>query len=184
MKLCEGAVLAVILLAGCAPITAVGGKLTLPDQGFEVDLPPGWYRIEAASVREALLLTKDGLPLQFIRIERVAVEKALSHTTKRFTQGMPPQEAAAVEVDNLRSGPEMADFTLLENEPANVGGRRGFRLVATWKTKEGLRLKRIHYGFLDGPWVYRLIYQQAAARHYFDRDLATFDVVRASLRLL
>jgi hypothetical protein len=37
--------------------------------------------------------------------------------------------------------------------------------------------------FLEGKWVYRLIYQ-AAARYYFDRDLATFETLRESFRLL
>ncbi len=40
-----------------------------------------------------------------------------------------------------------------------------------------------NYGFLDGKWVYRLIYQ-AAARYYFDKDLAAFERVRQSLKLL
>ena len=60
-----------------------------------------------------------------------------------------------------------------------LDGRRGFRLVHTWTTKGGYRLKRIHYGFMEGKWVYRIIYQ-AAARHYFDRDLATFEKLRES----
>ena len=70
-----------------------------------------------------------------------------------------------------------------ENAPATVAGRPGFRLVYTWKTKEGLRLKRVHYGFMDGKWVYRLVYQ-AAARYYYEKDLATFERVRESFKLL
>jgi len=66
---------------------------------------------------------------------------------------------------------------------ASGDGRQGFRLVYTWATKDGRRLKRIHYGFMEGKWVYRIIYQ-AAARHYFDRDLTTFEKLRESFRLL
>jgi hypothetical protein len=72
---------------------------------------------------------------------------------------------------------------LIENIPTTVGGKPGFRLLYSWKTKDRLRLKRVQYGFVDGKLVYRLIYQ-AAARHYFDRDLATFERVRESFRLL
>ena len=50
-----------------------------------------------------------------------------------------------------------------------MAGEPGFRLVYAWKTKEGLRLKAVHYGLLDEQWLHRLIYQ-AAARYYFDRD--------------
>ena len=63
------------------------------------------------------------------------------------------------------------------------GGRAWFSAGYRWKTKEGLRLNAVHYGFLHGNALYRLIYQ-AAARYYFDRDLATFERVRESLRLL
>jgi len=171
----------VLFLAGCAPFTAVGGKLAFSQQGFEVDLPQEWY--QAREVGDTLLVTRDGLLLQFIRIERVSVEQELLHTKKKFTRGMQPQEAAELEVDNMRSSPEVFNFELIENIPTTVGGRSGFRLLYSWKTKDGLRLKRVHYGFLDGKWVYRLIYQ-AAARHYFDKDLATFERVRESFRLL
>ncbi|MFQ5929281.1 MAG: hypothetical protein ACE5MK_06255 [Acidobacteriota bacterium] len=172
MKRRKWGIFTAVLLAGCAAFTAVGGKLTLSDQGFEVDLPQGWYR--AVEAREALLLTRDGLPLQFIRIERVSVEEELSYSKRKFAPGMPPSDAAELEADNFRSNPAVFNFDLLENAPATVGDTRGFRLVYTWKTKHGLRLKRVHYGFLDGKLVYRLIYQ-AAAGYYFDRDAATFE---------
>ena len=51
------------------------------------------------------------------------------------------------------------------------------------RLKSGLRLKTVHYGLLDGKWVYRLIYQ-APARYYFEKDLATFEQVRESFKLL
>ena len=193
--------LAAVVLAGCAPLTAVGGKLALSDQGFEVDLPQGWYRVERVGHvhlrtagfpyeaflmekdTDALLITRDGLFLQSIRVERMSVEKDLTHTKRKFAPGMPAVDAAELELDNARSNPVAFNFELRENEPARVGGRPGFRLVYVWKTKDGLRLKRIHYGFLEGKWVYRLIYQ-AAERHYFDQDLQTFERVRESFRLL
>jgi hypothetical protein len=171
----------VLFLAGCAPYTAVGGKLAFSQQGFEVDLPQGWYQAREAG--DALLVTRDGLLLQFIRIERVSGEQELLHTKKKFTRGMQAQEGAELEVDELRSSPEVFNFELIENIPTTVGGKPGFRLLYSWKTKDRLRLKRVQYGFVDGKLVYRLIYQ-AAARHYFDRDLATFERVRESFRLL
>lgn len=194
------AVVAVILLVGCVPFVPVGGKLTLSDQGFEVELPEGWYRHQFSNPKvsaavmgvilahgdwpgEGLAITKDGLPLQVIRIERVSIEEELSHTKRKFASVMPPYEVAEVELDNVRSNPDAFNFELLDNAPAVVGGRSGFRLVYTWKTKEGLRLKVVHYGFLEGDWVYRLVYQ-AAARHYFDRDVATFERILKSFRLL
>lgn len=190
-------IFAAVLVAGCAPFTAVGGKLALDEFGFEVDLPQGWYRHqfarEAAPPSEGairveqgdklLVITRDGLALQAIRVGRVSVDSELPYTKRKFTPGMPPHDVAELEVDNARSNRDIFNFELLENVPATVAGKSGFRLVYTWKTKEGLAVKRVHYGFQDGKWVYRLIYQ-AAARHYFDRDLQTFERVRESFRLL
>jgi len=170
-----------LFLAGCAPYTAVGGKLAFSQQGFEVDLPQAWY--QAREVGDALVITRDGLPLQFIRIERVLVGEDLSHTKRKFAARMVPQNAAEIEVDDLRASPDFYNFELFENTPVTVGGKPGFRLLYSWKTKDGLRLKRVQNGLVDGKWVYRLIYQ-AAARHYFDKDLPTFERVRESFRLL
>ncbi len=47
---------------------------------------------------------------------------------------------------------------------------------------DGPRLGRVHYGVLVRDWVYRVQYQ-AAARYYFDKDLATFERVRESFRV-
>jgi len=178
-----GGCLAAILMAGCATasFTAVSGKLALLDQGLDVSLPEGWYRAEA--VREALLLTRDGPQLQFIYLQRVSLDKELSHTKRKFARGMLPRDAVELEAENLRANQAAIDFGLLEKAPVIVAGQPGFRLVYTWKTKEGLRLKAVHYGVLHGNGLYRLIYQ-AAARHYFDRDLETFERVRESFRLL
>jgi len=171
----------VLFLAGCAPYTAVGGKLAFPHQGFEVDLPQGWY--QAREVGDALLVTRDGILLQFIRIERVSVGEELAHSKRKFAARMSPQDAAGIEMDELRSTPEVFNLEVLESTPATIAGKPGYRFICAWKSKDGLRLKRVHYGFLDGKWAYRLIYQ-AAARHYFDRDMATFERVRESFRLL
>lgn len=192
MKLDRGIVRAllgglVLLLAGCAPFVLASGKQTLTEYEFEVTVPEGWYRAMRApgtlEAPEGLVLTRDGLALQQIRVERVAMDKDLKFTKRKFDVMLPPHEVAEIELDDHWSNPNVFNLTVEENAPAMVDGRRGFRLVYTWQTKDGYRLKRIHYGFMEGKWVYRLIYQ-AAARHYFERDLTTFDKLRESFHLL
>jgi hypothetical protein len=177
----------VLLLAGCAPFVLASGKQTLNEYEFEVTVPEDWYRAVRApgsvEAYQGLVLTRDGLPLQQIRVERVAVDKELKFTKRKFDVKLPPHELAEIELDDHRSNPNVFNLTIEENAPATVDGRRGFKLVYTWTTKEGYRLKRTHYGFLEGKWVYRIFYQ-AAARYYFDRDLATFEKLRESFRLL
>ena len=176
-----------LLLAGCAPFVLASGKQTLSEYEFEVAVPDGWYRAmrdpKTLKALEGLVLTRDGLVLQQIRVERVAVEKDLKSTKRKFDVKLPPQEVAEIELDDHRSNPNVFNLAVEENVPAIVDGRRGFKLVYTWSTKDGYRLKGIHYGFMEGKWVYRIIYQ-AAARYYFDHDLAVFEKLRGSFRLL
>lgn len=147
---------------------------------FQVTLPAEWRR--AWLIEDALLLTRDGVSLQYIRIGVVAVGDELPLTKKTFANGMSPQEVVALELDEVRSDQTLRNFALVENTPLQVAGLPGFRLIYTFKTENGLRLKRVHYGVLVRDWVYRVQYQ-APARHYFEKGLATFERVRESFRI-
>jgi hypothetical protein len=153
----------------------------MDSQGYEASLPAGWRR--ATTVSDSLLLTRDGVSLQYMRIERVAVGDELTHTKKKFAKRMSPQDVAEVELEEVRSDQGMRNVELLENAPLQVAGFPGFKLVYTFKIEGGPRLKRVHYGLLVRDWVYRVQYQ-AAAKYYFDKDLSTFERVRESFRLL
>jgi len=172
--------LLLLLTAGCAPYSRVSGNATISELGIEAALPDGWYR--ANRVTDALLITKDGFPLQFIRIERVEHDKELQFTKRKFSPGMPPHDVAELEADNLRSATGISNFELLDNRPVIIGGLQGFRLDFQWRTSDGLRVKRTHYGFMKDKWVYRIVYH-AAARHYFDRDLPAFTAILGSFKL-
>ena len=167
-------------LGGCAPWVLVEGSYRMDSQNFDVNLPADWRR--ATTVSDSLLLTRDGIGLQYIRIEQVAVGGELKHTKKKVAKGMSPQEVAEVELDEVRSDQGMRNVELVDNVPFQVAGLPGFKLVYTFRAENGLRLKRVHYGVLLRGWVYRIQYQ-APARHYFDKDLATFERVRESFRV-
>ena len=177
--------LAAYALSGCGPWVQVGGPYRysphpVDPAGFQVILPAEWRR--ATFIEDSLLLTRDGVSLQYIRIEQVAVGDELAYTKKRFARGMSPLDVAEVELDEARSDQTAKQFELLANVPFQVGGFPGFKLVYTFKTVNGLRLKRVHFGVLVRTWVYRVQYQ-AAARFYFDKDLATFERVQESFRV-
>jgi hypothetical protein len=171
-----------LLLAGCAPFVLASGRQSLSEYGFDVTVPDGWYRAMRGEASEALVVTRDGLALQQIVISRAPVDKELKHTKRRFDAKLPPHELAEITLDNMRSDPAVHVFAVEENVPATINGRQGYKVVYTWALKGGYRLKRVHYGFLDGTWVYQIVYQ-AAARHYFDRDLATFEQMRESFQV-
>ena len=174
-------VLLLTALSGCAPWVRVEGPYRMDSQGYEASLPAGWRR--ATTVGDSLLVTRDGVSLQNIRVDRVAVGDELAHTKKKFGKGMLPQDVAALELDEVRSDQAVRNFALVENVPFQVAGLPGFKLIYTFKTENGLRMKRVHYGVLVRGWGYRVQYQ-APARYYFDKDLATFERVRESFRLL
>ena len=167
-------------VSGCAPWVQVEGPYRMDSQGYEANLPAGWRR--ATTVSDSLLLTRDGVSLQSIRIERVAVGDELTHTKKKVAKSMSPQDVAEVELDEVRSDQDIRNFELSENVPFQVAGLPGFKLVYSFRAVNGLRLRRVHYGVLVRDGVYRIQYQ-APARYYFDKDLATFERVRESFRV-
>jgi len=171
-----------LLLAGCAPFVLASGTQSLSEYGFEVTVPDGWYRAMRGEASEALVVTRDGLALQQILIWRAPVDKELKYTKRRFDAKLPPYELAEITLDNMRSDPAVNDFAVAEDAPVTICGHQGYKVVYTWALKGGYRLKRVHYGFLEGTWIYQIVYQ-AAARHYFDRDVGTFEQMRESFRL-
>jgi len=176
---------AVLLLAGVAAcangprwIPAGGGFI--PESGaYSLQLPEGWMRLADPG---RVFVSRDGPYLQRIDVRVLQVGTPLGATKKTFSRGMLPQEAAELVQDALLSSPGMQGMTLLENAPATLDGHPGFKLVIGYKATDGLKMRALVYGMLDGDSVYELMYR-ATERYYFERDLPTFEQVRASFRI-
>ena len=95
---------------------------------------------------------------------------------------MTPQELAELVIDDIRASEALTEARVLENAPAPVGGRKGFRVLATFRDARGLARKIAIYGLLDEKRFYRLFYV-APERHYFARDLPVFEELVRSFRL-
>lgn len=190
------------LLPSCAPYVLVEGKFTASTENFEVDLPSGWRKHDIAfdhhpvsrSLLEdlekrrnlswdALRITRDGLLLQQIAIGRLAIDKELPYTKRKFSKGMLPQEVAGVIIDNIRSNPNITNQQVMENLPAQVGGAPGFKLLYTYRTKKGLTMKVACYGVMLADSYYYLLYE-APARHYFAIDYSVFEKVKETFRIV
>lgn len=169
-----------LFVVGCAAWVKVGGLYKSEPHNFSVELPSGWMRL---NTRDRLYITRDGVLLQNIMIERLNIEKPLEHTKKKFSKDMLPQEVADVVLDNISSDQTVLNFEVLENIPARISGFPGFKVVFTYKNKDGLRLKSISYGFVTNEWFYGIRYT-AAHRYYFDKDLKTFERVFESFKLI
>lgn len=168
-----------VFITGCATWTKTGGIYKNTSYNFQAELPWGWMKYQGKD----LLITKDGELLQNIWVERVRFDKELPFTKKRFQKDMLASEVAQVEIDNFSSNKMISNFEVLENVPSTIGNADGFKLVYRFRNDDGLKLKKIHYGFLSCDWVYRITYT-AAEGYYFNRDLEAFNKLVESFRLI
>jgi hypothetical protein len=179
------ALLLTTLLAatGCvtAPWVPAGGAYTSAAEHYTIDLPEGWMRW-TQDENGRLVVTRDGVWLQLIMIERHRVGQPLKHTKKKLATGMMPQEAAEVLLDNFSSNKDVSGLEVKDNRPITISGKPGFWTVVTYKTKDDLKVRVVYCGVLDGEWFYGLRYA-APQRHYFDKDVKTFETMLRSFKL-
>jgi hypothetical protein len=155
------------------------GTFSPPSGRYTVEFPAGWMRL---GERDTVVASRDGLFLQRIDVFQHETGKPVGGTRKVVVGGMLPQEVAEVVQDALASSRGMQGVTVLENAPAVLDGRPGFKLLVAYKDRDGLRMKLVVYGALVGDSLYELAYG-APERHYFDRDLPTFEQVRSTFRI-
>ena len=171
----------VLFLGGCAPWMVVGGPYENTQQNFKAEFPKGWRKFNLS--RDDVLITKDGISLQYIRISRSPIEQELQHTKKKFTKEMLPQEVAEIVIQNFRSNPDIMNHQLLLNNPTTIGGYPGFNIAVAFQTMEGLTKKSIIYGFLSGSSYYEILYE-APERYYFSKEESEFEKVKDTFKLL
>lgn len=135
-----------------------------------------------AGTGEPIVITRDGMMLQNIRVERFSIDKDLKNRKRKLAVGMLPHETAEIILDDLSSDQSMANITVMENAPATIGGHAGFRTVFTFRDADNLRMKSIYYGVLAKGFFYSLWYT-AAERHYFDKDAGTFEKMCKSFKI-
>jgi hypothetical protein len=172
---------AAVLAVACASgprWVPVDGTFAPPSRRYTIELPRGWMRL---GDRDAVVASREGLYLQRIDVFQHEVGRPLGGTRKGVFVGMLPQEASEVVQDALASSPGIHDLDVVENAPAVLDGQPGFKLVVAYKDRDGLRMRSVVYGALVGQSLYELSYS-APERHYFDRDLPTFEQVRLSFR--
>ena len=95
---------------------------------------------------------------------------------------MLPQEAAGVIIDEIASDRLIYNFNVIENVPAIIDGREGFKILFTYKDQKGSAFKTLYYGFISGDSFYNLRYN-AAARYYFEKDIAVFEQLLSSFKV-
>ena len=176
-------ILALLLAAsGCASWEVIGPENTrLKEDGFEVDLPAGWVR--AMFERDQIILTHEGLPLQQIMVRSRPNKKAFPKLKKPADDKLLPSELAEMQVaETKRTGQVESNLEVLENEPATIAGRLGFKVRLRFVTPRGLPMEQLLYGFCDDKHYY-LLGLQAPGLYYFDAHRGEFERMVASFKL-
>lgn len=167
-----------LLLVSCTPWIQVGGLYT-HESNYTVDLPQGWMKY---NMSDDLIITRDGVLLQNVMITKKKIDDKFAYTKKKLAKDMLPQEVAEVLVDDYSSNSNLMNFEIIENTPAKISGQAGFKTVFKYKNRDGLRIKTICYGFLNGETLFTIRYT-AAQRYYFEKDVQTFDRIKDSFKL-
>jgi hypothetical protein len=179
--------LVALLASACihdeSPWREVGGRY---DSGswfgprISMPLPDGWMMRNG--VKDGLIATRDGFNLQTIAIVRADPDDPLPHTKKVVRQGMRPEELAEVLLDDLRGSGGVNGLAVVATKPVTIGGSPGFRTTVAFKDEWGMKVKAVVCGTLVGSRAFRITYV-APARHYFDKDLPTFDAALAGVTI-
>jgi hypothetical protein len=152
----------------------------LPPQIATIEIPSEWSRVKGG---RPLLITREGAFRQYVLVQEIHVDRSFHHTDRTLKRGMLPQAAAEVIVDEIASDRAVLDFRLIENRPDVIDDHDGFRLVFTYRTREGHRFRTLYYGFMKKDWFYSIRFN-AIDPDLFLRDLAAFEKMKESLRLV
>jgi hypothetical protein len=171
--------LCLLFIFGCAAAAKDSSLKKLPQSDFTIKIPQGWWK---PAYTNKYLITKDGPFLQYVLIQNRPLDKPFRNTKKKIRRGMLPQEAAGIIIDELASDRYLVKFRVIENAPATVDGNPGFKILFSYSDKKGSPFKTLYYGFVRGNSFYNLRYS-AAQRHYFEKDIATFEQIVNSFRL-
>ncbi len=180
MKKFTLSLICLVFLLNCASAARERSLNKLPDAGFSVQIPDGWWKPQYTN---KYFITKDGAFQQYVLIQERPLDKPFRNTRKKIRSGMLPQEAAGIVVDELASDRNLMNFKLVENAPVTVDGHPGFKILFTYKDKKGSEFKTLYHGFISGEYFYNVRYC-AARRHYFDKDLADFEQIVGSFQLV
>lgn len=170
------------LLSGCATtwVKLEESRVTDPEKTFTLHMPVGWVR--APTLRNDVLVTRDGVGVQFIKVSKRTHKNAFPRIKKESKPDMLPNELAELILAEIKSSQEMSAVEVISNQPTGIGQKVGVRLHLQMKNKEGLRYQTVVCALVDKGGVYEITYR-APVLHYFKRDLPAFEGAVQSFRL-
>lgn len=156
------------------------GRYTNEEKQFSAELPGGWMRFDSNDV---LLITRDGVLLQAILIERTAPGEKSAVSGVAYREGMKAAEAAEAMISRVKASLKAPFFKVLDRRSVRVANLPAMKVHYEYRDAAGLLYEGIAIGIPKGRVFYGLHYA-APGRHYFHHDLHTFEKVVKSLHLL
>jgi hypothetical protein len=175
--------LAVVLCAGCAMtpwVKAPETEYRSTGLALRVMLPKDWMRYNGGG---RIILTKDGVTLNRIIVEKLRFSDKFEYTKRKFTEDMAPLDLAEVELDNLKSNSTISQLTILDNKPASIADHQAYRLEYTYETANGLKMHGQTCGFIDHDVVYHLVFE-ATEQYYYPKTVHDFEQLVQSLHVI
>lgn len=170
-------------LVGCipAPARVDNPRVEALDKSYTVDLPVGWIRHYTQA--KSIVASRDGFPLETLAVVRRPLKRAFERTEKDASTSMLPSELAELQIAEIKARDEQtAALTVLEDEPALVSGKEGFRVKVAYRTPRGLEIHEEVHGVVDPSGLYLLVYR-APRLYYFDKYYPDFRRTVESFRL-
>lgn len=157
-------------------LVAEGETFTHEKSGYSIQYPPGWRWVKMPFGDETLA-TRDGAPLQAISVDFRKHKKAFRALNQDSTPDLMPLELAEKIVAEATQARSLQNVEILSDEPTEVSGRPGFRLLIAYRTTVdagSLRYREVVVG-ANSPQGIFIVSYRAPTLHYFDRDLAAFE---------
>jgi hypothetical protein len=171
--------IAVCLIGGCASAAYKRSLEDLPKSDFSVKIPDGWWKPQYI---KRYLITKDGAFKQYVYIQQRPIDRPFKKTRKKLRKGMLPLESSKIIIDEIAADRNIMNFSMIENTPATIDGHAGFKILFSYRDKNGTGYKTLYYGFIRDASFFNIRY--AAARQYYDKDLADFKRILNSFKLV
>lgn len=166
-----------IVLAGCAPYARAPRTYSVATTRIKVDLPERWIQFNPAN--PAMVITRDGLALENIKISVTRTGKKLKGIERRYDPSMQPHDIAELSLALLDALDETNDFKVEKVESALVAAHDGYHATATYVDDQGLAKRLQLYGAMIGDCVCEFSYV-ATEPVYYEKYWPVFEKVLAS----
>lgn len=169
-----------ISLFGCQVLeSATEKRVTLPQSKIALELPETWRR--SFDGTDDILLFYHGFKFQKIRIREIRNRYYVDEKKQMMKTIRVPQDLELWLKEIQPNNVHWKDKIVIESGPSIKGQYRGWQLLESYKIPNGLTYKELHYAYLTQESILHFSYT-AVARHYFDRDLQTFEDILHSLK--